>query len=429
MSRNRWNTPVWDRRCNFCNALLLRGEDYDWCCHRGLWRIPPLPPLPPNVAVLLADLNESKDISTLSRRLNNLFCFTAIGASGGFTHFETGRSTVSITGRMYHRLYDINDTSHSIRWFIYDAAERFNHGLRFDVPSRWINAVAADLNHINPYVHHLQRFRDVTDSGPSALELSDFSADGDFAAIMHASNTTTVKPRGILIWKNSDQRPQFVPLFSRHYEPLQYPLLFPHGTPGWGLSDSQNGDLVPVQNVPFTQRVWYRCRLITEDRFLTFGRLTCEYICDMYSRVEEQRLGFIRRGLTSAQIPSYEDGAEGDDPSNLELPTSFLGSRKWAAEQTADSLALARTYGRPSFFITITCNPKAPEIQSRLRPGQDACDVPLIVARSFKVRHERLLKLLRTKFGTLVYIVKVIEFQKRGWPHAHIVCKVCTFFS
>lgn len=33
----------------------------------------------------------------------------------------------------------------------------------------------------------------------------------------------------------------FFSIYSGLYEPLQYPLLFPHGSPGWGLSDNISG--------------------------------------------------------------------------------------------------------------------------------------------------------------------------------------------
>ena len=88
-----------------------------------------------------------------------------------------------------------------------------------------------------------------------------------------------------------------------------------------------------------------------------------------------------------------------------------------------DSLALARKFGQPSFFITMTCNPNWPEITSQLRPAQTATDSPIVVVRAFKGRLKMLLEILRSKFGTVVYLIYVIEFQKRGLPHAHIILK------
>jgi hypothetical protein len=237
---------------------------------------------------------------------------------------------------------------------------------------------------------------------------------------MHIADTTETRPRSILIWHNRNQEPTFIPIFSQHYEPLQYPLLFPHGTPGWGLKEDDRGQL--QKTTPLMQRQWYCCRLLTEDRFLTFGRLASEYLCDMYSRVEEERLNFIRHGLT-------KDCDGTDMLCDIELPSTFVGSRKWVSEHTADSLALARTYGPPSLFITMTCNPDWPEIRCCLRPGQQTSDIPIIVDRAFKVRLQRLVHLLNTLFGRCVYMIKIIEFQKRGLPHVHVVNKVCYHWS
>lgn len=423
MVRSRWQHPTWNRRCHHCHALLLKGEEKSFCCNNGRTIIPSLPPLPRRIQELISSPVASRQLSSSSRRLNNLFSFTAIGATQGFTHFDTGSASVSITGRTYHRVLDVTAPSHSFHWFLYDEREREAHGREWDVETTWTRAVRGDLDEVNPYVRQLQMFERVPSETTSALEIFDASSNGDFAAIMHAANTTTIRPRSILIWRNSEERPAFVSILTRHYEPLQYPILFPHGTRGWGLSAPDPSHPENVSNtLGFTQREWYKGRLLTDDRFLTFGRLCSEYLCDMYSRIEEERLGYIRRGRLSR---AHQIDPSADESSiDIELPASFLGSRRWASEETADSLALGREYGKPSYFITMTCNPEWPEITSRLKPGQSPSDVPVIVARAFKIRLQRLLKLLRKKFGHLIYMIKVIEFQKRGWPHAHIIIKV-----
>ena len=74
----------------------------------------------------------------------------------------------------------------------------------------------------------------------------------------------------------------------------------------------------------------------------------------MYSRVEDERLSYIRRALQKqiAQVEEFQnfDSAEVYQQGHLEpyihrgiiLPASFLGSRAWAASEVADSLALRR---------------------------------------------------------------------------------------
>jgi hypothetical protein len=55
-------------------------------------------------------------------------------------------------------------------------------------------------------------------------------------------------------------------------------------------------------------------------------------------------------------------------------------------------------------------------------------DVPVVPPPSFgmpfKMRLQRLVHLLKTKMGTIVYITTSNEFQKRGYPHSHIIIKV-----
>ena len=109
---------------------------------------------------------------------------------------------------------------------------------------------------------------------------------------------------------------------------------------------------------------------------------------------------------------------------NAELPASFIGSWRWSSENTADALAIARSAGRSTFFVTMTCNPNWPEIQARLAPGQNAADIPVIVARVFKIRLQHFMQHLQKKFGHLIYMIKVIEFQLRGLPHAHLILRV-----
>jgi hypothetical protein len=146
----------------------------------------------------------------------------------------------------------------------------------------------------------------------------------------------------------------------------------------------------------------------------------------MYSQIEEEWLNFIQQSRQSDSAESLDDNTL-DDSENIELPCSFMGSRKWASEQTADSLALACTYGPPSFFITMTCNPDWPEIKSRLRPGQNAYEAPIVVACAFKNRLQRLMDILKTKMGSLTYMTTSTKFQMRGFPHSHIVVQVSIF--
>ena len=83
----------------------------------------------------------------------------------------------------------------------------------------------------------------------------------------------------------------------------------------------------------------------------------------MYSWVEEQRLLYLSREQNRQANYDDNENMTEDDKHAHRLPSSFMGSRAWASEQTADSMALAKAFGRPLFFCTMTFNPNWPEFQ------------------------------------------------------------------
>ena len=77
----------------------------------------------------------------------------------------------------------------------------------------------------------------------------------------------------------------------------------------------------------------------------------------------------------------------------------------------------------PDLMITFTTNPNWREIQENLAPNQTYVDRPDIVARVFNLKLKALMKrLLEDNFfcKTKAHFY-VVEFQKRGLPHAHIL--------
>jgi hypothetical protein len=105
------------------------------------------------------------------------------------------------------------------------------------------------------------------------------------------------------------------------------------------------------------------------------------------------------------------------------LPSSFKGGPREMWQLYQDAMAIVRYCGKPDLFITMTCNPLWTEIITELLPGQTAQDRPELVARVFKLKLNALLHDLMKNniLGRVVAYVYVIEFQKRGLPHAHIL--------
>jgi hypothetical protein len=84
-------------------------------------------------------------------------------------------------------------------------------------------------------------------------------------------------------------------------------------------------------------------------------------------------------------------------------------------------MALIRKFGKPDLFITMTCNPNWWEIcKLKFQLGEDRPDLN---ARVFHLKLKELIDDLTKKhiFGKVDSFLYVVEFQKRGLPHAHIL--------
>ena len=92
-----------------------------------------------------------------------------------------------------------------------------------------------------------------------------------------------------------------------------------------------------------------------------------------------------------------------------------------------DAMAIVRAFGKPTLFVTITCNPNWPEIANALLPGQRAEDRPDLVARVFRQKLEKMVKDFTKDgiFGKTSAFMRVIEFQKRGEQSHKYVLLLC----
>ncbi|XP_028104091.1 uncharacterized protein LOC114303138 [Camellia sinensis] len=86
-------------------------------------------------------------------------------------------------------------------------------------------------------------------------------------------------------------------------------------------------------------------------------------------------------------------------------------------------MALVQKYGKPDLFLTMTCNPNWPEIKAELLPGQSPHDRPDLLTRIFDSKFDEIKTDILTKhvLRKVLAYAYVIEYQKRGLPHAHMV--------
>jgi hypothetical protein len=164
------------------------------------------------------------------------------------------------------------------------------------------------------------------------------------------------------------------------------------------------------------------------------GMLYQQFACDVYSRAEVQKMNYIKfhqgelraeihQGLVDAVNSPDFDPNSTDVGRRVILPSTYPGSPRAMQQNYLDALAIVSKYGKPDFFITMTASPTWPEILGELHPPQTVAGRPDLVARVFHLKFKQLLDELLQKhvLGIVVGYTWVIEFQKRGLPHAHIL--------
>ncbi|CAC5380511.1 unnamed protein product [Mytilus coruscus] len=102
------------------------------------------------------------------------------------------------------------------------------------------------------------------------------------------------------------------------------------------------------------------------------------------------------------------------------LPSSYIGSPRYMHQLYQDAMAIVRKFGKPDLFITFTCNPNWPEVKNSLNGTQTSADRSDLTTRVFHLKLKDLLKDIVDKqvCGKTLAYVYVVEFQKRGLPHA-----------
>ena len=124
-------------------------------------------------------------------------------------------------------------------------------------------------------------------------------------------------------------------------------------------------------------------------------------IVDMYAKIEQFRLNFIRNNQSSLRSELYrglQDAIAHDDTNasslgrKVVLPSTFIGSPRHMAQLYQDSMSIVRRFGKPDYFITFTCNPAWPEIKNELLFGKSAADRSDLCSRVFRLKFKELMK-------------------------------------
>ncbi|XP_015124926.1 uncharacterized protein LOC107046742 [Diachasma alloeum] len=253
----------------------------------------------------------------------------------------------------------------------------------------------------------------------------------EVAAVFTTTADGEIPESYVTIVNRTDKKLKFVSTLDPSIEPWIYPLFYPLGLGGYDVEDTRyNCDR------RISRSAYVKDLIAVRNGFnpILHGRkLFQQWIVDNYVKVERDRTNFIRFNQKKLRCETYQGlvdylerrGEENDMRVGkiVILPSTFIGSPRNMAQNYQDAMAIVRKYGKPDLFITMTCNPRWREIEENLGSGEQPSDRPDIAARIFDLKKNYLLDLILINeiFGRVLAWVYVIEFQKRGLPHVHML--------
>ncbi|XP_022841967.1 uncharacterized protein LOC111365659 [Olea europaea var. sylvestris] len=177
----------------------------------------------------------------------------------------------------------------------------------------------------------------------------------------------------------------------------------------YNLPTSQQVALVWVDNHPSTNTREPGCYESIEKVNVSVSQaLTFIAICCGYGIVDS---------VQNSENRGYKIGR------SLLLPSNFVGGPRNITKRYMDAMSLVQRYGKPDMFLTIRCNPNWPEIKCELKHSDEIQNRPGLLVRIFCAKFEELKADLvkRKLLDPIAAHAYVIEFQKRGLPHAHFL--------
>ena len=455
------NIGMMGNTCQHCNSLSFNNEHFN-CCMNG--KVPYEKPADPPIALQRLfddDSFDSKHFQANSRRYNNAFEFASIRASRReFTN--RGPPVYCVSGQMVHFYGPLHPTPGQqpifSQLYIFNAAESLRsrretfHGLLKDSVMLDILTTLEDIN--NPYItayktmynleqqeirnarqenRAVSQIRMYMRTGPDRRRYNQPTMDEVAAVFVGDEGAPPVYDFSVF---STDGRVRSIPVTSPHCDPMTYPLLFPFGHFGWQINMPHLGPRVPNSRNNVTLREHYLSHLCIRDDYSSILRgkgIFQQFLVDAYCKVESNNLHFYRTHQKEMRRESYTGLIDfiNNRPQNhnipaglpVILPSSFNGSPRAMMQNYQDAMSIVAKLGKPDLFITMTCNPLWDEITESLLPNQKYGDRADIVCRVFRLKMKALIHAIckNSIFGKVLGRIHVVEFQKCGLPHAHML--------
>nr|GEW37624.1 hypothetical protein [Tanacetum cinerariifolium] len=351
--------------CPLCGAKRIKFEFLTFCCMKGKTKLLSL-----NIPEELFDLFTSqselgKVFRHNIRAYNTNFSFTSMGVNldTSMTNMTSGVYTFRAHGGMHHKIDQLvlrDGQPRYLQSYFYDLETELSHRLVWPNLDRQIVEILTRVLAQNPYV---TTFRSLTDLGP----LDDYRVTLNALVELDQRNynlPTTSKVASIWIEGNNNitAYKRDIVVYGRWHSKI----------PMVGVSiDEIIGDEENIgedskepnrtggrKTVTMREYYSYKFQIRSTSNILLLGsRLLQQFVVDTYIKIETSRLLFIERNQTKIRADLYQD-----------------------------AMTLVQDEGKPDIFLTMTCNPNWPKIQTELMPGQAALDRPYLVSRPGDVR-------------------------------------------
>ena len=464
-----------DLKCQFCGADFFNAEGsrtrkYSKCCKNGTVRLPPIPPpLGPIKNLLTGNSQECQHFRENILYYNNSVAFASLGV-----HHKTftgpGPFVVCMNMQVCHLTSSIvpkdGIAPRYAQLYVVDpliALEARTAQFPTCKPEI-LDRISSVIREKNLYAKSYRMLHEVMERERERLNLTGDEVPNVHMWLLRDSDKRRNLPTCneiSVVFRSVDGEPRFerdiaihpikgkmtrIHELSRNCDPMVFPIMYSNGGAGWTTTEkmsfrSRRGQVIR-ENSPVHERIsmcaFYAYRFhvrgsnILNNIVIFCGKLTQQYIVDAYLRVERNRLQYVRDNQDTFMSSDYGSLTNyinrlGED-SNVRpgtqviLPSRFPGSPRNMHQYYQDAMTIVSAFGKPDLFITITCNPRWPEIVDNLN-GAKPGDRPDLTSRVFKQKLDSMIKDINGGkiFGKVKALTYVIEFQKRGLPHSHIL--------
>lgn len=470
-----FNIGQMNLECQFCKAKHFESEitmrnrtKFTSCCHKGKVFLQPLSQNDFFNSLYQGLRSSDRGIKKRSKQFfehirsyNSSFAMISSEAKiantilHGVYHFKIHDVFMHRAGPM--TTYEYGRSPTYAQLYFYDTDTALNYRLRASANNACdrdlMREISLELDRVNPFIRSFRTMKEHCDiAGNESKEIClvikvnknldirryNDAVQTDVAVIFNNSDGEPPFERNMIAFSKVQGTIRNVSVLDSSLDPLAYPCLFPNGDTGWHTEivhniASTSRSNVSRKKVTMLQYTCFRLALRDHFSFLHHAqKLFLQWVVDMYVRIEGTRLHYIRSNQLALRSELYNNLTDflelnPNGATNIGrkviLPSSFSGSPRNMYQNYLDAMSIVQHFGKPSLFITMTCNPNWPEIVQNIDFNEAANFRPEIIVRVFNAKLKELIHSIVSKriFGIVKAIIYTIEFQKRGLPHAHIL--------